>query len=254
MNRLRGRRDRAWPGESTEIRVEPACRPWKDLDRPSISIVKSVGDRRGPRLLRAGCPVTIEDDIAFLARVPTFAKFGFAALQIVAIGSEARHLADGETLFHAGEATEAGYVIQAGSLQLTTNDSKSESSITFGPGTLIGELALLTETVCSATAVAAEPTTVIRISRNLFRKVLEGFPDAALLMRDRLLLRVDQSNGELVRVRAMLEGRPAKREPSKSLPPPGDVRSPSLAGSSQEATGRAKGFSWARGRPARPPR
>jgi CRP-like cAMP-binding protein len=152
-----------------------------------------------------GCPVAIEDDIAFLARVPTFAKFGFAALQIVAIGSEARQLADGETLFHAGETTDAGYVIQTGSLHLITNDpSLAESAVTFGPGALIGELALLTETVCSATAVAAEPTAVIRISRNLFRKVLEGFPEAARLMRERLAARVSRSNGELLRIRAML--------------------------------------------------
>jgi CRP-like cAMP-binding protein len=187
------------------------------------------------------CTVTIEDDIAFLARVPTFAKFGFAALQIVAIGSEARHLADGETLFYAGETTDAGYVIQAGSLQLITNDPRSESTVTFGPGTLIGELALLTETVFPATAVAAESTTVIRISRNLFRKVLEGFPEAALLMRDRIVMRVHQANAELVRIRAMLDGQQAKSTSATSTPAvsrpvksaPGDVRPPSSPGSAR---------------------
>lgn len=179
--------------------------------------------------------MTIEDDIAFLARVPTFAKFGFAALQIVAIGSETRQLADGETLFHAGETTDAGYVIQAGSLYVSTNDPRlAEPTMTFGPGVLIGELALLTETVCSATAVAAEPTRVIRISRNLFRKVLEGFPEAARLMRQRLAARVSQSNGELLRIRAMLErqqGRSAQvNSPPAKSPSPGDVRSPPLPG------------------------
>jgi CRP-like cAMP-binding protein len=160
--------------------------------------------------------VTIEDDISFLARVPTFAKFGFAALQIVAIGSESRQLADGEALFSAGETTDAGYVILEGSLVLTASDAGlDEPATTFGPGTLIGELALLTETVCSATAVAAEPTTVIRISRNLFRKVLEGFPDAARLMRDRLAARVSQANAELLRLRTMLEQPPKSTLPKK---------------------------------------
>jgi CRP-like cAMP-binding protein len=213
--------------------------------------------------------VTIEDDIAFLARVPTFAKFGFAALQIVAIGSEARHLADGETLFYAGETTDAGYVIQTGSLQLTTNDPRSGSGIIFGPGTLIGELALLAETAFSATAVAVEPTTVIRISRNLFRKVLEGFPDAALLMRNRLVGRVNQANAELVRIRAMLDEQQAKTEKAKTekarsgpvkgmnaslKSPSGDVGTPPLPGSGQDVTSRANGPAWDRGRPARRPR
>lgn len=182
--------------------------------------------------------MTIEDDIAFLARVPTFAKFGFAALQIVAIGSESRHLTDGETLFAAGETTDAGYVVQQGSLTLMRNDAwLPEPSVTFGPGTLIGELALLTETVCPATAVAAEPTTVIRITRNLFRKVLEGFPEAALLMQERFFARINQANADLVRIRATLEqssrSQSARKPSARSSPVnglsqknrPGTVRS-----------------------------
>ena len=150
--------------------------------------------------------MTIEDDIAILARVPTFARLGFSALQIVAIGSESKHLVEGETLFRAGETTDAGYVIQEGSLKLTADDTRwSDPSVTFGPGALIGELALITETVCSATAIAAEPSTVMRISRSLFRKVLEGFPDAARLMRERFAARVDLVSDELSRMRAMLE-------------------------------------------------
>jgi CRP-like cAMP-binding protein len=170
--------------------------------------------------------VSIEDDIAFLGRVPTFAKFGYAALQIVAIGSETRHLVEGEILFRAGETTDAGYVIQGGSLQLTMHDPKlSEPTIAFGPGALIGELALLTETVCSATATAPEPTTVIRISRNLFRKVLEGFPEPARLMRERLAARVSQSNGELLRVRAIMEKLRQKNAQGGDVrPPPGRMR------------------------------
>jgi CRP-like cAMP-binding protein len=155
--------------------------------------------------------MTIEDDIAFLERVPTFAQLGFSALQIVAIGSEAKHLEDGEVLFRAGETADGGYVIQQGSLKLTRHDAKrSDPSITLGPGVLVGELALLTETVRPATAIAAEPTTVIRISRSLFRKVLEGFPEAARLMRDRLAERANEAADEITAVRSTLDrpGRP----------------------------------------------
>jgi CRP-like cAMP-binding protein len=155
--------------------------------------------------------MTIEDDIAFLERVPTFAQLGFSALQIVAIGSETKHLEDGEVLFRAGETADAGYVIQQGSLKLTRHDIKrSDPSVTLGPGVLIGELALVTETIRPATAVAAEPTTVIRISRTLFRRVLEGFPEAARLMRDRMAERANQASEEIAAVRGVLD--PARRE------------------------------------------
>jgi CRP-like cAMP-binding protein len=152
--------------------------------------------------------MTIEDDISFLGHVPTFAQLGFSTLQIVAIGSETKQLVDGEILFRAGEATDAGYVIREGSLRLTTNDPRRfDQGITFGPGTLIGELALVTETVCPATAIAMEPTTVIRISRSLFSKVLEGFPESARLMRDRFAERAKLASDELVRLREIL-GKP----------------------------------------------
>jgi len=150
--------------------------------------------------------MTIEDDIAFLERVPTFAQLGFSALQIVAIGSETKHLEDGEVLFRAGETTDAGYVVQEGSLKLTKHDSRnSDPSVMLGPGALVGELALVTETVCPATAIATEPTTVIRISRSLFRKVLEGFPEAARSMRDRMAERAIQASEEISRVRGVLD-------------------------------------------------
>lgn len=150
--------------------------------------------------------MTIEDDIAFLERVPTFAQLGFSALQIIAIGSETRQLDDGEVLFRAGETADCGYVIQTGSLKLTKHDARrSDPSVTLGPGVLIGELALLTETTRPVTAVAAEPSTVIRISRSLFRKVLEGFPDAARLMRDRLAERANQVTQEMIAVRSVLD-------------------------------------------------
>jgi CRP-like cAMP-binding protein len=150
--------------------------------------------------------MAIEDDIAFLERVPTFAQLGFSALQIVAIGSEAKQLDENEVLFRAGDAADAGYVIQTGALKLLRAEAKqADNGVKVGPGVLVGELALLTETKRPVTAIATEPTTVMRISRSLFRKVLEGFPDAARLMRDRLAERANQASAEISAVRGTLD-------------------------------------------------
>jgi CRP-like cAMP-binding protein len=150
--------------------------------------------------------MTIEDDIAFLERVPTFAQLGFAALQIVAIGSEAKQLKSDEVLFRAGDTADAGYVVQAGTLKLERPDGRSaEREVTVGPGVLLGELALLTETVRPVTATAIEPSIVMRISRSLFSKVLEGFPDAARIMRDQLAERANQMTAEIGAVRGTLD-------------------------------------------------
>jgi CRP-like cAMP-binding protein len=145
--------------------------------------------------------MTIEDDIAFFERVPTLNLLGRGALRILAIGVESRYVHSGEVLFRAGEEADCGFVIQEGSFNLTTAASKNGKSITVGPGTLLGELALLTGTRRPATATALEPSTVLRIPRPLFMKMLEGYPDAAQRLREILAQRIEESAREIESVR-----------------------------------------------------
>jgi CRP-like cAMP-binding protein len=147
----------------------------------------------------------LEEDIAFFERVPPLAALGKQALRILAIGAETRHLQSGAVLFYAGELADGGYVVQEGSLLLEPGTLAEGNEITVGPGTLIGELALLTNTVCQATAIAKEPTVVVRIPRNLFRKMLEGYPAAAEKLRDSMTERLQAWSKELARVKIDLE-------------------------------------------------
>ena len=149
--------------------------------------------------------MSLEDDIAFFEQVPTFAVLGRDALRILAIGAEARNLQSGAVLFYAGELADGGYLVQEGSLQLEPGTMQEDKAFTVGPGTLVGELALLVDMVCPATAIAKEPTVVIRISRNLFKKMLEGYPDAAVKLRNVMAGRLDQWTRELGAVKKAME-------------------------------------------------
>ena len=155
--------------------------------------------------------MSIEDDIAFLERVPTLRLLGRTALRILAIGAESRYVHDGEALFHAGEAADGGYVVQEGSFDLRPAAPGAAAEVVAGPGTLLGELALITDTSRPATAVAREPSTVIRISRSLFLKMLEGYPEAADILRDQIAARARHALAEMTDVRAMLDTSPAPR-------------------------------------------
>jgi len=70
---------------------------------------------------------------------------------------------------------------------------------------MIGELALLVETRCAVTAMASEPSTVIRIPRTLFLKMLEGYPEAAGRLRNRLPQQAEQAAREMRTIRERLE-------------------------------------------------
>src|SRR6185369_18020830 len=103
---------------------------------------------------------------------------------------------------------DCGYVIQEGSFQLATI-SKLTADVIVGPGTLLGELALIAETRRPATATAREPSTVIRISRSLFLKMLEGYPEAADILRDQIAARARHAVAEMTDIRAMLDASPS---------------------------------------------
>lgn len=149
--------------------------------------------------------MALEDDIAFFEQVPTFAALGKEALQVLAIGAETRHLSSGAVLFYAGELADAGYVVQEGALVLEPGTFSEDKEYIARAGSLVGELALITDMVCPATAIAKEPTTVVRIPRSLFRKMLEGYPQAAAQLHEAMGTRLQTMTKELAGVRRKLE-------------------------------------------------
>ena len=149
--------------------------------------------------------MALEDDIATFERVPMLALLGEAALRILAIGAESRRIPSGQVLFYAGDLADCGYVIQEGSFMLEQDRPGAGEPAKAGPGTLLGEVALLTDTVRQVTATALEPVTVIRIPRSLFVKMLEGYPGAAKKLRDAFAMRAQQWSNELEGVKAVLD-------------------------------------------------
>ena len=147
--------------------------------------------------------MTIEDDIAFLQRIPILRPLGATALRILAIGAESSYLEPGQTLFKAGDPADGGYIVQRGSFRLDP-ENVGENELIAGPGTLLGESALFTETRRPATATALEVSMVLRVSRAMFVKMLEGYPDAAERLRDLIAARADEWARDFENVRSAL--------------------------------------------------
>jgi CRP-like cAMP-binding protein len=147
--------------------------------------------------------MSIEDDVALLERVPTLRLLGNTALRVLAIGADQRDLSRGDVLFSIGEAADAGYVVQRGAFRVSADDG-SRHEIIAGPGSLIGEVALVVATQRPSTAIAIEHSTVIRIDRSLFQRVLESDPAAARRLRDELANRTSQIASDMLMASAKL--------------------------------------------------
>ena len=138
--------------------------------------------------------MSIEDDVALLERVPTLRLLGTTALRMLAIGSEQRDFSPGDYLFNAGDEADAGYIVQRGAIRV--EDGGAE--VVAGPGSLIGELALIVAMKRPSSAVALDHCSVIRVARSLFQRVLESDPAAARRLRDELATRTSQLASDIL--------------------------------------------------------
>jgi CRP-like cAMP-binding protein len=145
--------------------------------------------------------MSIEDDVALLERVPTLKLLGAASLRMLAIGSEQRNFGPGDVLFTAGEDADAGFVVQRGAFRIEDGIS---AEIVAGPTTLIGELALVVAMKRPSTAIALDNSSVIRIARSLFQRVLESDPAAARRLRDEFATRTSQIASDILMAGAKL--------------------------------------------------
>ena len=157
--------------------------------------------------------MSIEDDIEFFERVPTLALLGREALRILAIGAESRHLDGGAVLCRQGEAVDAGYVVQEGSFWLTRAGESNATGRTAAAGAIIAEIALLVDSQSAFTATARQPSTVIRIPRTLFVRMLEGYPEAAARLRESLLAQTEQTARDMRTMRGKLGGNADQADP-----------------------------------------
>jgi CRP-like cAMP-binding protein len=145
--------------------------------------------------------MSIEDDVALLERVPTLQLLGTTALRMLAIGSEQRTFRRGDVLFKAGEDADAGFIVQRGAFRV---EGDNGAEMIAGPGALIGELSLITAMVRPSTAIAVEHSSVIRIARSLFQRVLENDAAAARRLRDEFASRTSQIANDILMAGAKL--------------------------------------------------
>lgn len=131
--------------------------------------------------------MSLDRDIGYLRQVPLLSEFSEEQLRLFAFSAENLTVESGAELYRQGERTEAGYVVVSGRITLQADDvDGSRELATFGPGSLLGEMALFVETTRPNTAIARERSEVIRIRRALFKRMLLEYPEIAQALQVRL--------------------------------------------------------------------
>jgi CRP-like cAMP-binding protein len=146
--------------------------------------------------------LALKRDIAVLHSLPLFGLLEDEALRLIAFAAEARVYAPGDILFRAGEPADGGFVVTSGRIALDAGEGRA--GVMVGPGVLLGELALIVETERPATAVVQESASVLRITRNVFRRVMEEFPGSAVKLHDAIVQQSQQTAYRLEGIRRRL--------------------------------------------------
>ncbi len=130
--------------------------------------------------------MSIVEEVELLRRIPLFAKIDPTRLKLMAFTSDRVKFAPGQTLFEQGENGDAAYVVIEGEADVTVNTPSGPLSVaTIRQHELVGEIAILCDVPRTATVAAKTELVALRISDDLFHRLVKEFPDMAMeIMRD----------------------------------------------------------------------
>lgn len=142
-------------GRDDEIHPPGRAKTSQTEEKPMIPLIEKVMILKGSQL---------------------FSHFPGAELAGIASLAEVVHLESGEIVFEQGDHGNAFYMVVRGGIHITRG--ATELAL-LGPREGFGEMAILDHETRSATATAAEPTTVLRIDQDSFDRLIEQNPAVA---------------------------------------------------------------------------
>ncbi|MBX8813737.1 cyclic nucleotide-binding domain-containing protein [Ochrobactrum sp. MR34] len=124
--------------------------------------------------------MALDDDIQFLSTIGLFEAFSAQHLRLLAFGAERMVLRTGRELFHEGQSADCAYIVVSGSITLFHEGKQGRVNLrSISSGSVLGEMALIAQTSRLTGAVADTETEVIRLSRSIFHRILEEYPELA---------------------------------------------------------------------------
>lgn len=132
--------------------------------------------------------MALKDDIALFMRLSIFEGLSEEHLRLLAFGAERRRLEKGHVLFRQGAAADSAFVVTMGHLRLTMHSPSGGERVIgdAAAGSILTEIAMIADAERHFTATATEESEVIRISRMLFHRMLEEYPEVAVATDRRL--------------------------------------------------------------------
>lgn len=139
--------------------------------------------------------------MAALQRTALFGGVDAARLEVLAFTAARQTYAEGEVLIQRGDFLPGAFVIVSGSATMLGEGADGEALATrLDRGDLIGEMALMKETVSQAAVRAAGNLDVLLIRRELFSRLVSEFPELGAGVARSAADRLEKLTGDIQRL------------------------------------------------------
>jgi CRP/FNR family transcriptional regulator, cyclic AMP receptor protein len=140
----------------------------------------------------------LAEETDLLRKIPMFAKMETSKLKLLAFASEMVAFEDGDIVFNSGDSADYAYVIMEGAVDIIT-ETESGPIVTFtlSQNQLIGELGVLNNTPRIATLVANGNLRAMKITAEMFFRILRENSEVALDVIRMLSDKVTRTNEQL---------------------------------------------------------
>ncbi len=147
--------------------------------------------------------MSIDQEVEILRRIPIFAKIDPAKLKLMAFASERVTYKPGQTLFKQGERGDAAFIVLNGTADVLINAANGPLRVaSLSENEIVGEIAILCDIPRTATVQAATELVTLRITADLFFRMLMDFPEMGVEVMRVLAHRLEQTTAQLREVQA----------------------------------------------------
>ncbi|MGF1631947.1 MAG: cyclic nucleotide-binding domain-containing protein [Kiloniellaceae bacterium] len=147
--------------------------------------------------------MSIDQEVEILRRIPIFAKIDPAKLKLMAFASERVTYKPGQLLFKQGERGDAAFIVLHGTADVLIDaDDGLLRVASLSENEIIGEIAILCDIPRTATVRAETELTTLRITADLFFRMLMDFPEMGVEVMRVLAHRLEQTTAQLRQVQA----------------------------------------------------
>jgi len=142
--------------------------------------------------------MNLNEEVELLKGVPIFAKIEQSKLKLIAFTSERMTYSAGQELFHQGDQGDAMYVILDGVADVLIDTPAGQIAVAeLKKNGFVGEIAILCDVPRTATIKAREQLMTLKISKDMFYRLVAEFPQMAVEIMRTLAHRVEDTNEKL---------------------------------------------------------